>query len=222
MKKHWIDKVQNTSLRYQGVEDVKIFAHLDSVLFCGTVENPENGNVCVGHGVLDFASDCLNSTAWSSPHGRRCEKNWSYFHNVDGELRMIYEWSPLTIAEPCEKDLKIISKKENMPRIFRDLRGSSNGCLVDNEVWFLTHLVQYSTPRHYYHIIVVLDAKTYEFKRHSILFKFSDECIEYSLGFLVEPSRVIFTYSSMDRTSILLTLPRNTFETELFPVKHSN
>ena len=66
-------------------------------------------------------------------------------------------------------------------------------------------------------MIVILDAKTLKVKRHSILFKFGDECIEYALGFLVEPSRVIFTHSSMDRTSTLVTLPRDVMEKELFP-----
>jgi hypothetical protein len=216
-KTHWIDAVQNESLRYQGVEDVKIFSHLDSVLFCGTVENPENGNIAIGHGVLNTQSDRLISKPWPSPYGRRCEKNWSYFHNADGDLRIIYEWAPLTIAEPGDSELKILFKHNEVPRIFRDLRGSSNGCLVGNEIWFLTHLVQYCTPRHYYHMIVVLDAKTQEFKRHSILFKFNGDCIEYSLGFLVEAERVIFTYSTMDRTSTLLTMSLESVEQELFP-----
>jgi hypothetical protein len=217
LKSHWIDKVQDESLRYQGVEDVKIFAHCDQVLFCGTVENVKSGSVTVGHGVLDMQGDCLHSRPWPSPKGRQCEKNWCYFHNAEGELRMIYDWSPLTIAEHGEESIKIVSTDADVPAIFKDLRGSSNGCLVGDELWFLTHLVQYSTPRHYYHMIVVLDAKTLKVKRHSILFKFGDDCIEYALGFLVEPSRVIFTHSSMDRTSTLVTLPRDVMEKELFP-----
>ena len=130
---------------------------------------------------------------------------------------MVYDWSPLTIADPRDDSLTVLSKNTEMPRIFKDLRGSSNGCTVGAEVWFLTHLVQYCTPRHYYHMIVVLDAKTLAVKRHSILFKFNGDCIEYSLGFLVETDRVIFTYSTMDRTSTLLTLPRDVMERELFP-----
>jgi glycosyltransferase involved in cell wall biosynthesis len=217
LKSQWIDKVQNETLRYQGVEDVKIFAHCDSILFCGTVENPANGNVAVGHGALDLKSDRLTSTAWESPSGRRCEKNWCYFHTAAGDLRMIYDWSPLTIAEPGDVNLNILSRDSEVPRIFKDLRGSSNGCLVGDEIWFLTHLVQYCTPRHYYHMIVVLDAKTLKVKRHSILFKFNGDCIEYALGFLVERDRVIFSYSTMDRTSTVLTLPRSVMESELFP-----
>jgi glycosyltransferase involved in cell wall biosynthesis len=219
LKSKWIDQVQDETLRYQGVEDVKIFAHCDSILFCGTVENPENGNIAVGHGALDFNSDRLSSRAWPSPNGRRCEKNWCYFHTADGDLRMIYDWSPLTIASPEKDAIKILSCDAEVPKIFKDLRGSSNGCLVGDEIWFLTHYVQYCTPRHYYHMIVVLDAKTLKFKRNSILFKFQGECIEYSLGFLVEADRAIFTYSTMDRTSSLISISRETMEKELFPAK---
>jgi hypothetical protein len=68
-------------------------------------------------------------------------------------------------------------------------------------------------------MIVVLDAKTLKFKRNSILFKFHGECIEYSLGFLVEADRAIFTYSTMDRTSSLISISRETMEKELFPAK---
>jgi glycosyltransferase involved in cell wall biosynthesis len=217
LKSKWLDQVQDESLRYQGVEDVKFFQHCDELLFCGTVQNISSGRVAMGHGVVEFDSDKLISQAWASPNGRDCEKNWCYFHTAEGKLRMVYDWSPLTIADPSDpKTLEILSKNSDVPAIFRDLRGSSNGCLLGDEIWFLTHLVQYCTPRHYYHMIVVLDAKTLSVKRHSILFKFDGEGIEYSLGFLVEADRCIFSYSTWDRTSTVLTLPRATVEAGLF------
>jgi hypothetical protein len=123
----------------------------------------------------------------------------------------------LRIGEVQGGNLVITSTNESVPPFFRDLRGSSNGCLVDDEVWFLCHLVEYSTPRHYYHVIVILDAHTLLYKSHSILFKFHSECIEYALGFLVEPTRLVFSYSRMDRTSAIMTLSRDIAKKELFP-----
>ncbi len=64
---------------------------------------------------------------------------------------------------------------------------------------------------------MILDAKTLKFKRHSIIFKFESEKIEYCLGMIVEKSQVIFSYSTMDRTSNVLILTRNKVEEELFP-----
>jgi hypothetical protein len=216
-KSVWIDQVQDVSLRYQGIEDVKIFSHCGQILFLGTVENAENGNVSVGHGTYDLSKPCLYSKPFMSPTGNRCEKNWCYFHNAKGDLKVVYKWKPLTIGDIVDDQYKTTYVNDSVPDFFRDLRGSSNGFLLDGEVWFLCHLVEYTTPRHYYHIIVVFDAATYAYKRHSIMFKFHSDCIEYGLGFLVEPSRFVFSYSRMDRTSSVMTLPRAVAERELFP-----
>lgn len=217
-KSHWIDEVQDVSLRYQGIEDVKVFSHCGSLLFLGTAENPQNGNICIGHGTYDLTKPMLTSKVFLSPTSNRCEKNWCYFHTTGGSLKMVYKWSPLTIGEIVDDELKLDFTSKSVPAFFRDLRGSSNGCLVDGEVWFLCHFVEYSTPRHYYHIIVVLDGKTMLYKRHSCLFKFHADCIEYALGFLVEPTRFVFSYSRMDRSSAIMTLERDIAEKELFKV----
>jgi glycosyltransferase involved in cell wall biosynthesis len=214
---HVMDKVINEHLRYQGVEDVKVFSHNGDLLFLGTVENPDNGCVAVGHGRYDTTLDRLYSTAFPSPHGRGCEKNWCYFHNSDGDLRFVYDWSPLTICEVDGAHTKEVMKSAEVPAFFRDVRGSSNGVLVGDEVWFVCHLVEYTTPRHYYHVIVILDSKTMKYKRHSILFKFHGDCIEYCLGLVVESDRLVFSYSRMDRTSAVMVLDHSVANQLLFP-----
>ena len=220
-KSHWLDKVTNEHLRYQGVEDVKIFPHCGDVLFLGTVENPDNGRVAVGHGVYDWKLDRLHPTAFASPHDRGCEKNWCYFHNADGDLRLVYEWSPLTICSVGADTISTVASSTDVPAFFRDIRGSTNGMLVGDEVWFVCHLVEYTTPRHYYHIIVVLDSATMTYKKHSILFKFHGDCIEYCLGFVVETDRFVFSYSRMDRTSAVMTLEREVAMKLLFPTSNN-
>jgi hypothetical protein len=217
LQESWIDQVQDETLRYQGVEDVKVFPHCGELLFVGTVENPANGRVTVGGGVYDWKKDQLASTAFASPNDRGCEKNWAYFHDKEGALRVLYEWSPLTIGRVKEGALVLESKDAEVPAFFRDLRGSSHGVRVGGDVWFLTHLVHYTTPRHYYHCIVVLDGETLKYKKHSILFKFHGDCIEYSLGMVVETERVLFSFSRMDRTSAVMSVPRSTVDSELFP-----
>jgi hypothetical protein len=148
---------------------------------------------------------------------RGCEKNWCYVYNKYNDLRVVYDWSPLTIAEVSSPNtLKILSKADAVPDFFQDLRGSSHGVTVGNERWFLCHIANYTTPRTYYHILVVLD-ENLVYKRNSILFKFHDVCIEYSLGLVVEEERVLISYSRMDRTSAILEIPRATVESELFP-----
>jgi hypothetical protein len=72
-------------------------------------------------------------------------------------------------------------------------------------------------PRTYYHLLVVLDGTTLALKRHSILFKFNDESIEYALGLVVETDRLLISYSRYDRTSAVMIMPRSVMEKELFP-----
>ncbi len=216
LKESWFDAVHNESLRYQGVEDVKIFAHNDSVLFLGTCQHPDTGAITMGLGNYAFEMNKLIPDIKSSPSGRDCEKNWCYFQTGASELRILYEWSPLTILNT---DLSVAKRSGSVPAFFRDLRGSSNGCAFGDELWFLCHMVQYSTPRHYYHILVILDATTLEYKRHSILFKFHDDCIEYALGLVVEAERILISYSRMDRTSAVLALPHTVVDSELFPAR---
>lgn len=216
-KEHWIDKVDKPHLRYQGVEDVKVFQHGKELLFLGTVEDPISGNIRVGHGKYPLDQDKLLSTPFHSPTSRGCEKNWCYVYNKYNDLRVVYDWSPLTIAEADGPNtLKILSKADAVPAFFQDLRGSSHGVTVGNERWFLCHIANYTTPRTYYHSLVVLD-ENLVYKRNSILFKFHDVCIEYALGLVVEDERVLISYSRMDRTSAILEIPRSVVESELFP-----
>ena len=90
----------------------------------------------------------------------------------------------------------------NMPNIFKSVRGSTNGCRFGDEIWFVTHLVSYEQPRHYYNMMVVFDSSL-NLKRYSAPFKFSDQPIEYCLGLVVEEERVIMTYSVWDRSTMI-------------------
>ena len=209
----WISDVEYPDRRYHGVEDVKVLSHGGALRFLGTVEDGA-GRVAVGAGVYEPTGSKLSATALTSPFGRGCEKNWCYFEDSRGSLRVIYDWSPLRIGRVEAGSMKLEEEKPT-PGFFKHVRGSSNGCTVGDEIWFLCHVVHYVTPRHYYHIIVVLDRDTLQYKRCSTLFKFDGDCIEYALGFLVEESRVLFSYSQMDRTSFVLEVPRELLEREV-------
>ena len=55
----------------------------------------------------------------------------------------------------------------------------------EDEIWFVTHIVSYEQPRHYYHVIVVFD-EDMNLLRYSAPFKFEGEPIEYCLSIVVE------------------------------------
>lgn len=217
---HVFDNVQDVSLKYQGIEDVKVLPHRGRLLFLGTIEaGPET--LTVGYGDFDTSKRELCARPYTSPNTRRCEKNWAYAHDSSGGLRIVYEWSPLTIATPDMDtgNVVITNVHKDVPAFFRDLRGSSHGCVVGSEIWFVCHFVHYGKPRNYYNILVVLNAHDLSYKKHSIPFKFSDQPIEYCLGLIIESNRFIMSFSSMDRTSRVIELPQSTVIEKLFPTK---
>jgi hypothetical protein len=213
----WIDKVEREELRYQGIEDVKVFEHGSTLLFLGTIQHPVTGSLCIGHGTYELTGDCLHSTPFKSPQDRDCEKNWCYFHDSADDLRIVYDWMPLTTGRIANGELELLTSDHSVPAFFSDVRGSSNGFRVGGELWFLCHIANYTVPRTYYHLLVVLDGTTLALKRHSILFKFNDESIEYALGLVVETDRLLISYSRYDRTSAVMIVPRSVMEKELFP-----
>lgn len=204
--------IADTDMRYLGVEDVKLFNHGGDIYFMGTVEHPHTGALTIGTGLYDTTLNHLVINAMDSPNGRSCEKNWAYCCDTSGNRRIVYEWSPLTIYDDS---MNLVNKDCDVPDFFRDMRGSTHGFSVDDEIWFLCHMVDYSTPRQYYHLFVILDRKTLCYKHHSILFKFHGDCIEYALGLIVEQDRILLSYSRMDRSSAVYVISRSLVEKEL-------
>jgi hypothetical protein len=205
---HWFDKVNREDIRYLGVEDVKVFNDGEVLRFLGTVQD-EEGRPRVGGGIYDLKNNVLVPTVYPSPVNAGCEKNWVHFHHRD-KLRTVYNWKSLLVGNLDEGKFQVDNCVEDVPAFFRDLRGSTNGVRVDDEIWFLTHLVGYSSPRHYYHCFVVLDAETLAVKRHSTLFKLEGEKIEYALGLVVEPERILISYSKWDAETVLAVYDRKT------------
>lgn len=118
------------------------------------------------------------------------EKNWVLFEDADGNLKMVYSWHDLVIGDctpnPDGDGGFIFAKthKIKTPPIFKYFRGSTNGILIGDEIWFICHVVSYEDRRYYYHSILTMDAKTYEVRRFTPLFTFEGDKVEYTLGFV--------------------------------------
>jgi len=195
--------------RYIGVEDVRIFktASKKTLKFIGTGYHTNNkiGVVYGDYNPFYQENNLIPFEIEPEFTVTDCEKNWVYV-NIKNETRVIYNWSPLKICKIDESNseknkLKLIKTIE-MPNIFNRVRGSTCGANYKNEIWFVGHVVSYEQPRHYYHIFSVFD-ENMKLLRYSAPFKFDTECIEYCLGLVVEDDRIICTYSSWDRTTII-------------------
>ena len=195
-----------------GTEDVRIFNNKDVIRYLGTIYYNNNKNIGIVHGLYDIKNKNELDGTQIIPlfnMSSECEKNWVYF-NYNEELRVVYNWFPLKICKINEDHhtlLELIEEKL-MPNLFKYARGSTCGAEYNNEIWFVIHIVSYETPRHYYHVVVVFD-KNMNLLRYSAPFKFEDVCIEYCLGLIVEDSRIIMSYSTMDRTTKIATYNKN-------------
>jgi hypothetical protein len=93
----------------------------------------------------------------------------------------------------------IVTHEIETPHFFKWLRGSTNGVTINNEIWFLTHLVSYEDRRFYYHCVVVLDSNTMKLKKYSNLFTFEKSPVEYTLGMVLLDDALLIGYSIMDK-----------------------
>ena len=216
---------------YVGLEDVRLFSF---------DENPENTSlyfnanrglgehkIQVEHGYIDEKTKNTVSGLIHMKDQHDVEKNWVLFEGNNNTMKAIYGWNPLKIGD-IEYNSKTISttglppmefKVTHMnktPHIFKYLRGSTNGVIVDDEVWFICHVVSYEDRRYYYHMFVVLDKNSYELKRYSDLFTFNKEKVEYTLGFIYseteEAKEFLIGYSIMDRETDYMLINKDKVE----------
>lgn len=137
-------------------------------------------------------------------------------------IKMIYGWYPLTIGIHGDHPDKLIDDKNKplsyvqithkiqTPPFFKNLRGSTNGVIIENEIWFICHAVSYEDRRYYYHIFVVLDSKTYQVKKYSKIFTFEKKKVEYTLGFVYfeNSNDFLIGYSLMDNETKYMTISK--------------
>ena len=211
-----------------GLEDVRLFSGADSkVRFIATnVEySPVQKNRMVV-GTYDLGSatyqDCRvvvppDANSW-------CEKNWIpvlFSDNGTLEERFIYKWSPMEIGrvDPATNKLQIVLRHEVRPWIFSRLRGSTpfvdaplDVLSEDSNTEYLVGLAHFSeehSPRHYYHLLILLEKRTLRPVRYSRVFYFERLSIEFCIGMSVRPmenerSKYVFWISRFDRDPICL------------------
>jgi tetratricopeptide (TPR) repeat protein len=207
----------NTKCKIRGLEDVKIIDTGDNINYISTKQSDITSDyvLTMAGGVYDLSGESLEYSEITSPEKAKCEKNWALFMK-DDHLRVIYKWHPLTIYDFAKMQLGTVTRKE-MPPFFKKVRGSTNGTVYKDELWFIGHVVEYGKPRKYYHLFMVLDKDTLELKKYSYLFKFdSNADVEFCLGLIVEDERIIISYSNKDKTSKIKTYDKKMILKDIF------
>lgn len=204
-----------------GVEDVRLFysKQENKICYIGTSSHDRN-DVSIVQGVFDYDTKKYSppTNITQSIKSTHCEKNWVYFsHN--NKTRILYSWAPFTVCDVNENNELQVVYKQNLPALFNHIRGSTCGVTFENEIWFVGHIVSHEGEdgrhRHYYDIIIVLDAITLKLVKSTPLFKYSEDRIQYTLGLIVESDKVILSYSTMDASSVVSVYDKQLFDSSM-------
>ena len=196
---------------YVGLEDMRLFSHKDNIYYTAN-RGLGYGNMVIEHGQINrHTLKTENAKFLKFEAQSPVEKNWVMFANDDHALRMVYHWYPMVLG--VVKD-DVLEKTHTIqtPYIFKYFRGSTNGIVVGNEIWFLCHVVSYEDRRYYYHAMVMLDKKTLQLKNYTKMFTFKKEKVEYCLGMDVFDEHVMFGFSTMDRETHYMNIGKSWFE----------
>ena len=224
-----------------GLEDIRLFEINGNVKYIATsVGYSPNGRSRMIMGDYDIDNGVIvNGIPIQSPQPDSwAEKNWIPLVKkkdiifADGdigqvdELLFIYKWYPLEIGiienidddNGFTKKLKIIEKVQPNNSIFSKIRGSTLFEETNEGLLGLVHYSEEHSPRHYYHMMVILNKDTYEIKKYSEPFCFEKLGIEFCIGFTIQEwedandNEYIFWISRHDRDPETIFIKCNTIK----------
>ena len=153
----------------EGLEDIRIFYFKNEIYMTASsknVTNNDNIDIVLGKYCI-INKNITNITPIKSPNNSSCEKNWIYVpelaisnisdDSLKDKMHFIYGWHPLEIGSIDENNELKIHTKYNTPSIFSRFRGSSNIVHYNHQFYTVIHFVKYTTPRVYYHAVVIFD-----------------------------------------------------------------
>jgi len=215
------DADTNQNNTYVGLEDVRLFTTNEpDTIYYNANRGLGPSNIVVEHGQIEMdQNDGKSNANTNSPatfltyDGQRAvEKNWVLFGDSTN-MKTVYQWSPLTIGTIQDATFNKTHEIAT-PNFFKHVRGSTNGLIIDDEIWFIGHVVSYEDRRYYYHIMIVLDKATYQVKKYTPLWTFDKNKVEYTLGFVFWEStkRFMIGYSVMDRETKYMMISKHIFD----------
>ncbi len=220
------DVQQFHATNIRGLEDIRLFRGTNGSLkySATTREWSYDGHNRIVCGNYDIDTQTFKSNkCLKPPRITDCEKNWICHSSQKQTLSaedslhghgddIIYNWSPLEVGKTDSEGQLTIHTTHKTPIFFERVRGSSSLIEYEGKLWAVTHSVVYSTPRKYYHNLVVLEKDTYRPLQMSIPFCFIDSKIEYCLGFVEHEDNFIFTFSFNDDNSQFVRVPVEWFK----------
>jgi hypothetical protein len=191
----------------RGLEDVRLYKPATAsdygVKFIATnVDYSPNGknNMVIGDYSLEQHT-ISNVQVVLPPVESWCEKNWIPI-SVGKEELFIYKWSPMEIGRinPDTGSLEIVMAHMINAPYFNKVRGSTTFVEREDGLLGVVHFSEDHNPRHYYHILVLLEKDSLRPLKYSNCFCFKSLGVEFCIGFTDElADEYVFWTSQMDR-----------------------
>ena len=201
----------------EGLEDIRLYSLGDTIRFIATTfsyaEN-DRPRIMVGTYSVDTLEyrDCM---VIRPPTDTSCEKNWIPLPKYNQETReweewFVYKWHPFELGKVYNGVLHIEKQFQTNTAIFNKVRGSTTFTDYGDgkHLVGLVHSSEEHAPRHYYHMLVLLDKETFEPKQYSNTFCFYELSIEFCIGMACNTNTQMYTFwiSRFDRSPIMLTV----------------
>jgi len=205
----------------KGIEDIRLYKADESsvVLFIGTnINHTSNGRPQMINGIYDVETkECRNCRMIERTAGSPCEKNWTPIVDSEQNEYFIYRWSPMEIGQVNEKTnmLEIVKTYPTNPQLFCKVRGSTTFTETADGLVGLVHFSEDHRPRHYYHMLVLLEKDTFRPLKYSEVFYFQKLGVEFCIGMAIlerssssgNGSIYRFWISRLDRDPMMVTVP---------------
>jgi len=204
------------AVNFNGFEDIRLFNYAGIIYFISSYN--DHGKIGIVSSPIGAAGDIpVYRPLWIEPTFKTTnhwEKNWVFFQYdhlkiCANKLCVIYKWNPIYI---CQIDydtqkLNLVKVNNNVPPIFNKFRGSTNGVVWGDRIWFIVHFHHLiGGIRKYLHCFVVFNLDM-ELVGYSSPFNFRNQRVEFCVGMIENNDNFIITYSVLDKTTELTVIP---------------
>jgi len=207
----------------EGLEDIRLFVdNLGNLSFIATTVNysPTGRNRMI-IGKYDIEKhECRECKIVDPPGDSWCEKNWVPIQQkpdpfLCNDVFFIYKFFPFEIGRLVNDEtnerlkLEIVKSKKIPGAWFNKIRGSSVFIEEPRGLIGIVHFSEEGSPRHYYHILMLLDRVTKEPLKYSEIFYFDKIGVEFCIGFTIleKDARYCFWISQEDRDAKMVSVP---------------
>jgi tetratricopeptide (TPR) repeat protein len=196
-----------------GMDDLRLFPLSSGIAYTCKRRTLADSNIRVEMGYMNpishkvYNSGILQNTLPASNIGHDLVFSPSI---NDDTLPVISAWHPLTLGK-IENNEFVGTHIVHTPHFFQNIHSSCHGVRVEDEYWFLCHIVSHESVDYHYHFFVILDASTYAYKKHTHMYTFEKEPIESCIGINYEPTGNFIIGYTLNHNTRFISVAKSNF-----------